>query len=381
VSAIVEVDAPRADDPAAGARDDALTGLRAVAALLVIGTHAGFWTGHYTPDTLGYLYARLEVGVAVFFVLSGYLLFRPWVRSVAEGRPWPSTSGYAWHRARRVLPAYWIVVLTTYLLYRVRDDGGVTGLGWSGLWRNLTLTQIYGFGHLHTGLTQMWSLAVEVSFYAALPLLAWLAIRVCCRSRWRPGLLIVVLCGYACVTPLWIVFTHNSDVVDVTARLWLPGFAVWFVGGMVLAVLAQAGHRIRPGVVAVGALAAFALACTPAAGEATIVPDDPAVAFTKSVLYLVVAMLLVAALTLGRPQGLLRRLCGWAPLVWLGVISYEIFLVHLVVIEFVMDMLGYASFQGSAVGVFVVTTVFSIPVAWALHRLLLPITSPNTSRN
>lgn len=358
-------------------RDGALTGLRALAALLVVGTHAGFWTGNYTDDALGLVWARLEIGVAVFFVLSGFLLFRPWVRAVAGGRPAPSIRTYAWHRMRRILPAYWLVVIATYLIYAVRGDGGETGLGWSGFVRNLTLTQIYGFGHLHTGLTQMWSLAVEATFYAVLPMLAWLAIRVCCRGRWRPGLLVTVLCGFACVTPLWIVVTHTGSAFDVTSRLWLPGFLAWFVGGMVLAVVAETGHRISPALATVGALIAFVLACTPAAGEATIVPEDPGAAFAKSVLYLAVAMLLVAPLTIGSGTGVLRRLCASAPLVWLGEISYEIFLVHLVVMEFVMGLLGYSAFQGSAVGVFVVTTVFSVPVAWALHRLLRPITAPD----
>ncbi len=57
-------------------------------------------------------------------------------------------------------------------------------------------------------------------------------------------------------------------------------------------------------------------------------------------------------------------------MVWLGEISYEMFLVHLVVMEFVVDMLGYRTFQGSTVGVFVVTGAFSVPIAWALHRTL-----------
>lgn len=48
-----------------------LTGLRAVAALLVVGAHAAFWTGRYTPDLAGGAFSRLEIGVAIFFVLSG----------------------------------------------------------------------------------------------------------------------------------------------------------------------------------------------------------------------------------------------------------------------------------------------------------------------
>ena len=52
-----------------------LTGVRAVAALLVLGTHAGYTTGKYTHGFVGLLYSRMEIGVPIFFALSGYLLF------------------------------------------------------------------------------------------------------------------------------------------------------------------------------------------------------------------------------------------------------------------------------------------------------------------
>ena len=62
-----------------------LTGIRAVAALLVIGTHAAYVTGKYTHGYWGLAGARMEIGVPIFFVLSGFLLFRPWVAAAATG--------------------------------------------------------------------------------------------------------------------------------------------------------------------------------------------------------------------------------------------------------------------------------------------------------
>jgi peptidoglycan/LPS O-acetylase OafA/YrhL len=112
------------------------------------------------------------------------------------------------------------------------------------------------------------------------------------------------------------------------------------------------------------------LACTPLAGEATIVPSNATEAISKSMLYLLFATALMAPLVIGDRPGPLGRLCSSGPMVWLGEISYEMFLVHLVVMEFVVDMLGYRTFQGSTVGVFVVTVAFSVPIAWALHRTL-----------
>src|SRR5262245_43370459 len=83
-----------------------LTGIRAVAALLVMLTHAAYTTGKYTHGYAGLVYSRAEIGVPIFFVLSGFLLFGPWVKAAASGEAAPSVRRYAWHRVRRIVPAY-----------------------------------------------------------------------------------------------------------------------------------------------------------------------------------------------------------------------------------------------------------------------------------
>lgn len=61
-----------------------------MAALLIVGTHAAYGPGKLSNGYLGTLCARLEVGVPIFFALSGFLLFRPWVRAGATRTPPPS---------------------------------------------------------------------------------------------------------------------------------------------------------------------------------------------------------------------------------------------------------------------------------------------------
>lgn len=371
---------PRDDDAQGGLEQVAgvdrvasLTGVRAVAAILVVGTHAAYTTGKYTHGYAGLLGSRMEIGVPIFFVLSGYLLFQPWVRAAAFGRPDPSVRRYARNRVRRIMPAYVVTVLLAYVIYHYRTAGPNPGHNPIGLLRNLTLTQIYTdnymFGYLHQGLTQMWSLAVEVAFYAVLPLLAYATLVWLCRRQWRPGLLLAGLAAAAAITPAWLTLVHTTDFLPDGARLWLPGYLAWFVAGMMLTVLQAMGVRCYGFVAIPLALICYLIASTPIAGEPTTSPAKLSEALVKAGFYAAIAALVVAPLALGN-RGWYARLLAIRPMVWLGEISYEIFLVHLVLMEVVMvEVLRTPVYTGSMLTLFVVTMLVTVPVSWLLHRL------------
>ncbi len=355
-----------------------LTGIRAVAALLVVLTHAAYTTGKYPQGYVGLVYSRMEIGVPIFFVLSGFLLFSPWVKAAFAGSPAPSVRRYAWHRVRRIMPAYVVTVVAAYLVYHFRTAGPNPGHTWEGLFRNLTLTQIYTddylYSFLHQGLTQMWSLAVEVAFYVVLPLLAYLLLVVLCRRRWRPRLLLSGLMVLALVSPAWLALVHSVDWLPDGARLWLPGYLAWFVGGMALATLQPMGVRAYAWVCVPLAVACYFIASTPIAGEPTTSPAELREALAKTAFYAVIATLVVAPLALGPRRGGTER--GWyarllasRPMVFLGEISYEIFLIHLITMELVMvEIVRYPIYTGSVWWLFVGTMVVTIPLAWLLHR-------------
>jgi peptidoglycan/LPS O-acetylase OafA/YrhL len=349
-----------------------LTGIRAVAAILVVGTHAAYTTGKYTHGYWGLVGSRMEIGVPIFFVLSGFLLFRPWVKSAATGGPPPSLSRYAWHRVRRIMPAYVITVLFAYVLYHFRDAGPNPGHSWTGLLRNLTLTQIYAEGYLgkylHQGLTQMWSLAVEAAFYVVLPLLAYGLLVLICRRRWQPKLVVGGLAAMALISPAWLVLVHTDHWFPDAARLWLPTYLAWFLGGMMLTVLQQMGVRCYAFMAIPLAIICYFIVSTPIAGAPTTSPATVAEALYKTCFYAVIAVLAVAPLALG-DQGLYSRLLASRPMVWLGEISYEIFLIHLVTMEFAMDYVVRAHvYTGSMLYLYIATLVLTIPLAWLLHR-------------
>jgi peptidoglycan/LPS O-acetylase OafA/YrhL len=354
-------------------RVDSLTGIRAVAAILVVLTHAAYTTGKYTHGYVGLVYSRMEIGVPIFFVLSGFLLFGPWVRAAAAGRDGPSVRRYAWHRVRRIMPAYVITVLAAYVIYHFRMAGPNPGHTWMGLFRHLTLTQIYTdhylFTYLHQGLTQMWSLAVEAAFYVALPALAWLLLVVLCRRQWRPVLLMVGLAVLALITPAWLVLVHTTDFLPDGSRIWLPTYLAWFIGGMMLATLREMGVRAYALVCIPLAVVCYLIASTPIAGAPTTSPEQLREGLAKAVFYAVISALAVAPLALGN-QGWYARCLASRPMVFLGEISYEIFLIHLITMELVMvEILHMPVYTGSMPLLFVATMVATIPLAWLLHRV------------
>ena len=124
---------------------------------------------------------------------------------------------------------------------------------------NLTLTQIYVPLTLTAGLTQMWSLSVEVSFYLALPFLALLARRLPVRAR-IPS--IAARRGREPGVGAGSLRRHRPGVNPLN---WPPAFFSWFAAGMVLAELTVSpvgwAHRLarRRVLMAVVAVTAFGI--------------------------------------------------------------------------------------------------------------------------
>src|SRR5690242_20063157 len=89
----------------------ALDGLRALAAFSIVGFHALlFLQFEYTPlsRAVNHGWYYLSTGVHLFFVLSGFLLFLPYVRALLDGERLPSARRFYQRRALRILPAYWV---------------------------------------------------------------------------------------------------------------------------------------------------------------------------------------------------------------------------------------------------------------------------------
>jgi peptidoglycan/LPS O-acetylase OafA/YrhL len=182
--------------PRAGSFLAPLESLRGIAAWSIVLFHV--WSARYAVSVAWNLgpatvfMQPLQSGVTLFFVLSGFLLYRPFARAALSGAAYPSVRRYARNRALRILPAYWVVLLAaiaTGATAAVVSSAGtqVGRLNWSQTAWNMPLLQNYRPSALMTGISHTWSLGVEVSFYILLPAVALLA----CRSVWWPPAVLV----------------------------------------------------------------------------------------------------------------------------------------------------------------------------------------------
>ena len=170
-------------EQARGFHFDGFDGLRAIAAVAVALTHSAFISGfNVRNDTWGPYSARLDVGVAIFFVISGFLLYRPFVLARYRATPGPATLPFFRRRFLRIFPAFWLVFTVVLLVPAFH------GLNWnrpsaSGLLYHYTLTHIYFRDHVLGPVQQSWTLATEIAFYAFLPLYALFIRRVARGAR------------------------------------------------------------------------------------------------------------------------------------------------------------------------------------------------------
>ena len=340
----------------------AVEGMRACAAIGVVITHVAFQTGH-SSGVDGRLFGRFDLAVAVFFALSGFLLWRGHAAAARGLGSRPSTGHYLRSRVVRIMPAYLVAVVVILTLLPDADHPNLT------VWlANLSLTQVYVPLTLTHGLTQMWSLSVEVTFYLALPILALLAAGLPVRAR-VPA---IAALGVASWFWGWIPFVAPPGLNPLN---WPPAFFSWFAAGMLLAewVHSPVGwpHRLarRRVLMAVVVVVAYLVAASPLAGPAGLVPSSAAQFTVKTAMGALVAAALVAPLVLDRPDTG-HRLLGTRPMVTLGRWSYGIFIWHLAALTMVFPVIGEFSFRGRMPEVLLLTLIFAIAIAAVSYALV-----------
>ncbi len=311
--------------------------LRAIAALSIFGFHIAASQRALNDPDFPWL-GQLNVGVPIFFVVSGFLLYRPFVAARLRRSPRPAVVPYAIRRVLRIVPAYW-VALPLITLWLGREDQVFTA---SGVITYFFFLQLYEASTITGGIGQAWTLGVEVSFYVFLPIWAFLVRRV-------PGELLPVAV-LALVGIVWKVVVLSTAFSSGSSAAFplliaLPAWLETFAGGMALAVLSvwvtDRGWRAgwvrvveeRPWVPWLIALLAFA-----AVGPHGWQGGNESQVMIEYELKTVVAIGLVLPAVFGEPtRGWVRRVLGFPPLLWVGLVSYGFYLWHLAVIEKLQD--------------------------------------------
>jgi len=321
--------------------------LRAIAALSVLLTHTAVAAGiSGNPHSVLSPYAqRLDVGVAIFFLISGLLLYRPFVKARLTGRRAPATGPYAWRRCLRIVPAYWLALTITVIWVGTSayELGVFTPSGFPTYYLML---QTYRPSTLSGGLLQAWTLTIEVTFYAFLPVWAWLLRRLPARSR-RDALRceLLSLLVLVVISEVWkgvVLAAQNSPHQVVITPLLdaLPAFLDQFALGMGLAVLSVwlelregtprwvARFDRAPILSWVFAAAAFYVVSRRIGISVRFfAPMGVWQYLGRQWLYAAVALgLLLPAVIGDQTRGLPRRILSWRVLGWLGLVSYGIYL-------------------------------------------------------
>ncbi|HTZ92321.1 MAG TPA: acyltransferase [Streptosporangiaceae bacterium] len=372
-------------------RQPALDGLRVIAAFAVLLVHVGGVTGlAFTGTPLSWVVSRGDIGVPIFFTLSGLLLYRPWAAAALDVGGNPATSTYLWRRAVRILPAYWAVVVVAFATLNHASLRSVAH--WA---EYLGLAQVYDprpwwGGTGAPGLAQMWSLAVEVSFYALLPVLAglltWYARRAGPDVGRRARRL---LAGIAVLTvaPFGLAVLEYYPAFEPWIGETLPRLLTWFTPGMAIAVVtvwaqAEPGtdgpvRRLErtvaqsAGACWLIAVMTFVVACTPVTGPQTLAIASLWQTEIKLALYAIVAAAIVApAAFQPRSPTRLSMILGNRVMRFLGKVSYGVFLWQYLVIYGLFAALHQRNiFSGgsftlaSATGVLVAVTVLTVAAA------------------
>lgn len=366
----------------AAARLEGFDGLRAIAVLAVASYHffqtvAVFPIGAITAFDVG---GQFRVGVWIFFVLSGFLLYRPYARAHAGAGGAPVWTRYARSRFLRIWPAYAVALaVLTYGWHRVPVDGVGSFL------THLVLVQNYVPGQFLDGIGPAWSLVVEVAFYAVLPVYAAVIARFSkARDSWRVevvGLAILAGFGFG-----WQVATVGHPLPATMLPSFLPTFAI----GMMLAV-AVVHHRDlglsrlarRPAVCWTGAL--VLLVAKGVIGGFDFF--ERGFEFQHQIAYSAIALLVVLPAVFGDRNRVGNRVLRSWPFHALGVISYGVFLWSVPVMQAVQQewIPLEPSFPGRSAVVALVTLAVTVGIAslswFVVERPALALKRPGRARD
>lgn len=325
--------------------------VRAAACLMVVAHHVA---QRLSPDALSsemttttFIVTMGAFGVAAFFVLSGYLLARPFWLALDAAQPAPSLPTYAIRRAARVLPGLWLALTVTFLLsftlLRFPFDGilflrylagmfGLSGFSW------LTWFPVEFNGPL-------WSIGAELISYVLLPLCLLLLFRMRQRGWWARFAWVLIIAAVVGLQLLALRVLQPDDYqrgwefgTVGGAKFWWPNYnpiafyAIFAVGALAAGVQVQVA-RFRSGWFDLAALVGVGLAIG-AMASVYPVADGYGIAgipYGFPWFPLGIALILIAT-----PSSVaLHRITELAPVAYIARVSFGVYVWHYLLMEIV----------------------------------------------
>jgi len=325
-----------------------IDGLRALAVVSVVIFHAFSWL---IPG--GY------AGVDVFFVISGYLITTNILNGLNESTF--TIQGFYQRRIRRIFPALVTMLAFVYALgwfvllaSEYRQLGKHVGSGASFI-SNIILWKESGYFDTSSAvkpLTHLWSLGIEEQFYIIWPLLLWVIFKIRLHLLASTVVLAIVSFGFG-------LYALNHDVVGA---YYSPFNRFWEL--LVGAILASVMLRRTPTEKAsqlqhVLAVIGLALVLFTMFGldESSKFPGWNALAPTIG------AALMIGA---GAHTFTARRVFALRPVVWVGLISFPLYLWHWPLLTFARIIASTTPSAGIRFG----AVVLAVLLSWATYRLI-----------
>lgn len=316
-----------------GKRDNALDGIRALAVLFVFGAHATY--SHLLPPILNFRGAG-RAGVVLFFFLSAFLISGPFFREPRKALTWQAWPAYGSRRLFRIVPLYFLALIALFLL-------GLAPLN-NPSWSENThlLAQHLTF---QKGFSVFWTIIVEMRFYVVLPILLILSAVVLAKLK-NGGVVLILLAGF------WIVGVATGVIQDGYLRtLGVDKHAPVFIAGILTALLfhtLKTDAHNRTSKILFECLAwasAIAFVCLSVPAVYYAIEQGSSIsgyaetrspvleAFWDARIPWIGLVLGLFFFSYPNGTGLMSGLFSWPALVWIGRVSFGVYLIHLTVIQ------------------------------------------------
>jgi peptidoglycan/LPS O-acetylase OafA/YrhL len=324
-----------------------------IAAALVVLTHYHQWCAPWSNETAPAVLTRVfslgDLGMTLFFTLSGFVIAYNYVDLDWRKAPLSSAARFTWLRFSRLYPLLLVFILMTVSDARLENDIGEH----YGLWVTLHVlsietwvpAQLHGALPVNSTFNVSWSIATEFMLYAmfAMAMLAW---SVMGRSKAGVVAFIAVVAGYCAVVLLiahglqtWppLPIDGRGLIEPMTRETWFrwfvyqsPYFRVLDFGFGVIAALIvlRLGSHLPAHRVSLRILAAAALVGVIVLHALSVLLVPAFINSNNPLLQLGFAGLLALIMLNGEDDSRLNRALSSSALVGLGTISYSLYLIH-----------------------------------------------------